>query len=98
MPEPDEVRALSRLAARELGGGAAGLGGVHAAVAERVFAAVGPSARPVQLAHDAVARTVYGGLRGAATLAGETADERWPSSRHRTGKKASSSSRSPGRR
>jgi pimeloyl-ACP methyl ester carboxylesterase len=74
MPEPDELRALSRLVARELGGGAAaGIGGVHQAVAQRVFAAVGPTARPAQIAHDAVAGAVYAGLRGAATLAGEAA-------------------------
>jgi acetyl esterase/lipase len=71
---PDELRALSRLAAAELGGGAGGIGSVHDAIARRVFGAVGPSGRPVQLAHDAIARGVYASVRGAATVAGQAAD------------------------
>lgn len=71
----DELRALSRLAAAELGGGAGGIGSIHDAIARRVFGAVGPSGRPVQLAHDAIARGVYASLRGAATAAGLAADQ-----------------------
>ncbi len=70
-----ELRALSRLAAAELGGGAAGIGGVHEAIAGRVFGALGPRARPARLAHDAIARGVYASLQGAATLAGQAADQ-----------------------
>jgi len=71
---PDEPRALSRLAAAELGDGAGGIGGVHDAIASRVFGALGPSARPVRLAHDAIAQGVYASVRGAATVAGHAAD------------------------
>jgi pimeloyl-ACP methyl ester carboxylesterase len=71
---PDELRELSRLAAAEVGDGVGGIGGVHDAIARRVFGAVGPSARPVQLAHDGIARGVYASLRGAATAAGLAAD------------------------
>jgi len=72
---PDELRALSRLAADEVGGGAGGIGSVHDAIARRVFGALGPSARPVQVAHDTIARGVYASLRGAATVAGHAADQ-----------------------
>jgi hypothetical protein len=72
---PDEIRALTRLAAAELGGGAGGIGSVHEAIARRVFAAVGEGARPTQLVHDAIARRVYAGVRGASTLAGRAADQ-----------------------
>ena len=72
--EPDELRALSRLAAAELSGGAGGIGSVHDAIARRVFDAVGPTAAPVRLAHDAIARGVYASLQGAAAVAGHVAD------------------------
>jgi pimeloyl-ACP methyl ester carboxylesterase len=72
--EPDELRALTRLTADELASGAGGIGGVHEAIARRVFGALGPSARPAQLTHDAISRGVYAGVRGASTLAGEAAD------------------------
>ena len=71
---PDELRALSRLAAAELGGGAAGIGSVHDAIARRVFGALGPSAGPARPAHDAIARGVYASVRGAAAVAGQVAD------------------------
>jgi pimeloyl-ACP methyl ester carboxylesterase len=72
---PDELRALSRLAADELAGGTGGIGGVHEAIARRVFGALGPSARPAQVAHDGISRGVYAGVRGASTLAGHAADK-----------------------
>jgi pimeloyl-ACP methyl ester carboxylesterase len=71
---PDELRALSRLAAAELSGGAGGIGSVHDAIARRVFAAIGPSAEPARRAHHAIARGVYASLQGAATAAGHVAD------------------------
>jgi pimeloyl-ACP methyl ester carboxylesterase len=71
----DELRALSRLAAAELGGGVGGIGAVHGAIAGRVFGALGPAARPVRLAHDSIAGTVYAAVRGGASLAGAAADE-----------------------
>lgn len=74
MERPDEVRALARLGAAELGVATGGIGGIHDAVARRVFGALGPTAGPVRAAHDAIARGVYAGLRGGATLAGEAAN------------------------
>ena len=43
--QPDEVRALTRLAFEEISGIPAGIGGIHMAVADRVFRWVGPAAR-----------------------------------------------------
>src|SRR5687768_17490753 len=71
---PDELRALSRLAAAELAGGTGGIGSMHDAIARRVFDAVGPGARATQLAHDAIARGVYASLQGAAKMAGHAAE------------------------
>jgi pimeloyl-ACP methyl ester carboxylesterase len=70
----DELRALTRLAAAEIGGGAAGVESVHDAIARRVFAAVGPAGTPVRHAHDAIARGVYASVRGGVALAGALAD------------------------
>jgi pimeloyl-ACP methyl ester carboxylesterase len=74
----DELRALSRLAFDELGGGPAAIGDVHRAIARRAFSGVrrgvGPAVWPAQVIHDAVARRVYGGLRGATGLAGRGVD------------------------
>ena len=75
MDQPDELRALSRLAAGEVGDGVGGIGAVHDAIARRVFGALGPSARPVQLTHDMIAAAAYGSVRGATVLAGRAADE-----------------------
>jgi pimeloyl-ACP methyl ester carboxylesterase len=73
-----ELRALSRLPFDELAGAVGGQGSVHRAIADRVFwgvsRGVGPFARPVQLAHDAVTARVYGAVRGATGLLGRGAD------------------------
>jgi pimeloyl-ACP methyl ester carboxylesterase len=37
---------------------------VHGAISRRVFGALGPTARPVQLVHDALSRGLYEGVRG----------------------------------
>ena len=71
---PDELRALSRLTFDELGSATGGIGGMHRAIADRVFRAVGPSARTVEVAHHAISGGVYAALRGAAGLAGRAAD------------------------
>jgi len=71
---PDELRALTRLAAAELGDGAGGISGVHDAIARRVFAALPPSAAPVRAAHDAIARGAYAAVGHGAALAGHAAD------------------------
>jgi pimeloyl-ACP methyl ester carboxylesterase len=73
-----ELRALSRLPFDELAGALGGQGGVHRAIADRVFwgvsRGVGPFARPVQLTHDAVTARVYGAMRGATGLPARGAD------------------------
>jgi pimeloyl-ACP methyl ester carboxylesterase len=89
----DELRELSRFAAGEVGDGVGGIGGVHDAIARRVFTAVGPSARPVQLAHDAIAHGVYASVRGAATAAGLAADQALRLRDPRDGRELSSSPR-----
>jgi hypothetical protein len=47
--------------------------GVHKAIAERAFSALGPAAWPVKAAHDGIARTVYASVRGGFRLAGRAA-------------------------
>ena len=37
---------------------------MHAGIASRVSGAIGPAAKPTQILHDAVARTIYGGVDG----------------------------------
>src|SRR4051812_49134190 len=53
---------------------------LHAAVAGRVFGALGPGAAPVRAVHDQVSATAYGsvrsGVRGAARLAAGAAARR----------------------
>jgi pimeloyl-ACP methyl ester carboxylesterase len=79
-----EARALLRLAFDELGGAAGGVGDVHRAISDRVFAAVklgvGPAALPVKVAHDAIAGGVYRavslGARGVGKVAGSVGDLR----------------------
>ena len=70
---PDELRALTRLAFDELGGATGGIGQIHQAIADRAFGAAGSQASPSRVAHDAISRGVYAGLRGAAMLAGRAA-------------------------
>ena len=67
---PDELRALSRLAFREIGGTPAGVAQVHQAVADRAFRGGGVS----RAMHDAISRGVYAAVGGAAGLAGRAAD------------------------
>jgi pimeloyl-ACP methyl ester carboxylesterase len=60
-----QLRALTRLAFDELALGTGGIMQVHRAIADRAFAP--GSAKAL---HDAIAGTVYAGVRGSATLAG----------------------------
>src|SRR5262245_3788380 len=73
MERPDELRALAVLAADEVGGAAGGIGGVHAAIAQRVFGALGPSAEPVRRAHDAIAGGAYASVGALSGLGGAAA-------------------------
>jgi pimeloyl-ACP methyl ester carboxylesterase len=59
---------------------------LHRAVAGRVFRATGRPAEPVRLTHDAVAGTVYAGVRAGTRAAGAAASR--PSRRGRPGRPA----------
>ena len=69
-PETGELQALVRSLGVEAGDGAGGIGAIHAAIAERAFAPLGPAAAPARALHDAISRGVYAGLKGGAQLAG----------------------------
>jgi pimeloyl-ACP methyl ester carboxylesterase len=68
-----ERRELARLATDEIAGLTGGIANVHAAIARRVFAALGPSAAPVRVIHDGIARRSYFGVRAGLALAGRVA-------------------------
>src|SRR4051812_37847583 len=70
----DESRALARLTFAELARGPGGIWAVHRAIAERAFRGVGPSARAVQVTHDAISNAVYGTLQGATKAVGRGAE------------------------
>src|SRR3954469_19214704 len=70
----DESRALARLTFEELARGPGGIWAMHQAIASRAFRGVGPSARAVQVGHDAVSGAVYGALQNATKLAGRGAE------------------------
>jgi pimeloyl-ACP methyl ester carboxylesterase len=70
MRRPAEAPALTRFAFDELADGIGGIGGVHRAVADRVFRHVGPGGSPARIAHDAISAGVYAGVRGAFRAAG----------------------------
>jgi pimeloyl-ACP methyl ester carboxylesterase len=73
-PPTDELRALSRLAFDEVGSAPGGIGGVHRAIADRVFGALGPAARPVEAVHGAIAAASYAAVGGSFGLAGRAVD------------------------
>ena len=64
-----EVRAVGELAGEALAGAGVLVRDVHAAVARRAFAAVGPSAAPARAMHDGIAAAVYGGVSAALAAA-----------------------------
>lgn len=55
--------------------------GMHAGIAERVFASIGPSAAPTRAVHNVLAHNIYrgvdSGIRGAARAASSFASEVW---------------------
>src|SRR5262245_51142478 len=53
----DELSALPR-----------GIGDVHAAIADRVFGALGPPAKPIRFVHDKISRGVYETVAGGVWL------------------------------
>jgi pimeloyl-ACP methyl ester carboxylesterase len=57
-----EAEALKQLAAREISALPRGIGDIHLSISGRVFGALGPSAAPVRVVHDSIARGVYAGV------------------------------------
>jgi hypothetical protein len=76
-----DIRAVGALASDASGVVTTLVRDMHAGIASRVFGAVGPSSRPIQIIHDGIARAVYGGvdhgLRGATRVGGAVASEVW---------------------
>ena len=60
-----EAEALQQLAARELASLPRGIGEIHRAISGRVFCALGPTAAPVRVMHDTIARGVYASVSAA---------------------------------
>jgi pimeloyl-ACP methyl ester carboxylesterase len=71
---PDELRSLTALAFDELGAVPGGIRGMHLAIAARAFRAVGPTAEPVRVIHDAISRGTYGAVASGAAALGAVAD------------------------
>ena len=71
----DQRHALASLLTAEAAGVPGGIHGVHAAIAGRVFRALGPGALPVRVMHDTIARGSYFGVRAGMALAGRVAGE-----------------------
>jgi pimeloyl-ACP methyl ester carboxylesterase len=71
----DDRRALASLLTSEVSGMPGGIHGVHSAIAERVFRALGPRAEPMRVMHDTIARGSYFGVRAGIALAGRLAGE-----------------------
>lgn len=74
-----EVRALAGLALDEIGGAVGGIGNIHRAISDRVFAGVargvGSSATPVKIIHDAIAGGLYSAISSGASIAGRLAEQ-----------------------
>jgi pimeloyl-ACP methyl ester carboxylesterase len=68
MGRGEEIRAAGRAIGDALAGAVGTVRDVHAAIADRSFAAVGPVGRPVQAIHDVIAGGVYGVVRGAHSV------------------------------
>ncbi len=70
----NELRALSRLAFQELQAFPGAVRDMHLGIAGRAFRGAGPTARPVKLMHDSIARTAYGAVSSGAQLVGRLVD------------------------
>jgi pimeloyl-ACP methyl ester carboxylesterase len=72
-----ETSALTALALAELGGAVGGVGNIHRAVADRIFAGVrlgiGDPVTPIQRVHDGIAGAIYAFVGGAAKAGGVAA-------------------------
>jgi pimeloyl-ACP methyl ester carboxylesterase len=71
---PNEVRALTALAFEELRGFPGAIRDMHLGIAERAFRGVGPTARPVQIIHDALSSRAYDAVGSGARQLGRAAD------------------------
>lgn len=72
-----ETSALTRLALVELGGAVDGIGKIHRALSDHIFAGVrlgvGPSVKPIKLVHDTITDVVYRSVSGSAKAGGGAA-------------------------
>lgn len=72
-----ETSALTALALHELGGAVGGIGNIHRAVSDRIFAGVrrglGDSATPIRRAHDGISGAIYALVGGSAKAGGAAA-------------------------
>src|SRR3954453_13608336 len=59
----DEVRDIGELGRLTLRGSTTRVAELHSGIADRAFAAIGPSGAPVKVVHDAIAGLAYGGVR-----------------------------------
>jgi pimeloyl-ACP methyl ester carboxylesterase len=79
---PDEITAVGELTGEAVAGFTGQIRELHEGIATRVWKAVGPPAAPVRIAHDRIARGVYGGvgraLRAAAEASARTLSLRTP--------------------
>ena len=75
-----DFRAVGELAGRGLAATTGLIRDTHVAIADRAFRLSGPVAKPVQVVHDAMSRSVYAtvgsGLRVAGAIAGRVADRK----------------------
>src|SRR4051794_35282537 len=73
MASAADVRDAVTFAGRALAAATGGIRDIHLAVARRAFTISGtisgPTARPVQLLHDGISRTVYAGIGGGTRAA-----------------------------
>ena len=70
---PQEAAGVCRMAAVAIAGGVGGVQQVQSGIAGRVFAAVGPVARPVAVLHGASTWVTYGAIRAGVHLTGAVA-------------------------
>ena len=61
----DEARGIGELTRLTLRGSTDRVAELHRGISDRVFGAIGPSAEPVRVVHDAIAGLAYGGVRAA---------------------------------
>ncbi len=69
----DDVKGIGDLAGAAMAAGAGLIRGMHEGIAERPFGILGLAAAPARVIHDAVARSVYGGVSRGFEAAGRGA-------------------------